>query len=136
MTLTELRGLCERTTKGWHRGHGHLDNWIYDEQDDWVAQVGGGEHDAAFIIAARTVLPALVGVAGALKDLADPLKVAQRFHTTYEWLAPSFGYKTRVESAKSWDEVPEQNRALMEAVCREITTYARAALARLDEVGG
>jgi hypothetical protein len=42
------------------------------------------------------------------------------FHEKYERLAPEFGYKTREESAVPWDEVPEQNRSLMVAVCTEI----------------
>jgi hypothetical protein len=49
-----------------------------------------------------------------------PEKLAQRFHETYELLAPSFGYKTREESAKPWVDVPEQNKQLMIAVCKEI----------------
>ena len=46
--------------------------------------------------------------------------LAQRFHETYERLAPSFGYETREASAKPWAEVPENNRNLMTAVCTEI----------------
>ena len=48
--------------------------------------------------------------------------LAQQFHAAYERLAPAFSYTTRTESAKPWDEVPEQNRNLMIAVCREILT--------------
>lgn len=47
-------------------------------------------------------------------------ELAQRFHETYERLAPSFGYETRKESAKPWSEVPDQNKRLMTAVCSEI----------------
>jgi hypothetical protein len=47
-------------------------------------------------------------------------QLAQRFHETYERLAPAFGYETRKESARPWAEVPEQNRRLMIAVCAEI----------------
>lgn len=47
-------------------------------------------------------------------------ELAQRFHETYERLAPSFGYETRKESAKPWADVPEQNKRLMVAVCAEI----------------
>jgi len=46
--------------------------------------------------------------------------LAQKFHETYERLAPEFGYKTREESAKPWAEVPEQNKKLMIAVCAVI----------------
>lgn len=46
--------------------------------------------------------------------------LAKRFHETYERLAPSFGYETREASAKPWDKVPAQNKALMIAVCAEI----------------
>lgn len=49
--------------------------------------------------------------------------VARRFHEAYERLAPDFGYRTREASAKPWDEVPEQNRALMIAVCAELLPH-------------
>lgn len=43
-------------------------------------------------------------------------KLAKLFHETYERLAPMFGYETREESRKEWDDVPAQNKALMIAV--------------------
>jgi len=46
--------------------------------------------------------------------------LAAAFHREYERLAPSFGYETRRESAVPWAEVPEQNKALMIAVCQEL----------------
>lgn len=49
-----------------------------------------------------------------------PEAAARLFHETYERLAPEFGYKTREASAKPWDQVPEQNRALMVATVREV----------------
>lgn len=49
-----------------------------------------------------------------------PEELARRFHSTYELLAPEFGYETRKESAKPWAEVPEQNKRLMIAVCAEL----------------
>jgi hypothetical protein len=49
--------------------------------------------------------------------------LAKMFHETYERLAPSFGYKTREASAKPWADVPENNRNLMIAVCRELRRY-------------
>jgi hypothetical protein len=59
-----------------------------------------------------------------------PEMLAQRFHETYERLAPQFGYETRRESAKPWSEVPENNKQLMVAVCGEIA----ARLERLEVV--
>lgn len=47
-------------------------------------------------------------------------QMAERFHETYERLAPDYGYETRRDSAVPWPEVPDQNRALMVAVCKEI----------------
>jgi hypothetical protein len=47
-------------------------------------------------------------------------KLAKRFHETYERLAPSMGYETREESAVPWEEVPENNKRLMIAVCEEL----------------
>lgn len=46
--------------------------------------------------------------------------VARMFHETYERLAPDYGYRTREASAKPWDKVPEQNRALMVATVTEV----------------
>jgi hypothetical protein len=46
--------------------------------------------------------------------------LARAFHETYERLAPQFGYQTRPDSAKRWDEVPENNRNLMIAVAAAI----------------
>jgi hypothetical protein len=50
----------------------------------------------------------------------DPETLAQRFHETYERLAPMFGYTTRPETAVPWEQLPEQNRRLMIAVCEEV----------------
>jgi hypothetical protein len=65
--------------------------------------------------------------------MSDAEALAQRFHETYERLAPSFGYETREASAKPWAQVPEQNRALMTAVCAEMLADAsyQADVARL-----
>lgn len=57
-----------------------------------------------------------------VSDAAEAL--ARRFHETYERLAPSFGYETRKASAVPWAEVPENNKALMVAVCAELLTFA------------
>ena len=46
--------------------------------------------------------------------------IAALFHATYERLAPSFGYKTREETAVPWDMVKENNRRLMTATVAEI----------------
>lgn len=47
-----------------------------------------------------------------------PEKLAEKFHETYETLAPSFNHETREVSRKPWEEVPENNKRLMVAVCR------------------
>jgi hypothetical protein len=46
--------------------------------------------------------------------------LAAFFHETYERLAPSFSYKTREASAVPWEDVPENNKNLMIAVCEEV----------------
>lgn len=46
--------------------------------------------------------------------------MAKRFHEAYERLAPEHGYETREQTAVPWDEVPETNKSLMIAVCREL----------------
>lgn len=45
---------------------------------------------------------------------------AQKFHESYERLAPSFGYETREASAVPWEQVPQNNKRLMIAVCAEL----------------
>ena len=51
-----------------------------------------------------------------MNDYTYPELVARAFHEAYERLAPSFGYETRTESAVPWEQVPNNNRALMTAV--------------------
>jgi hypothetical protein len=46
--------------------------------------------------------------------------LAQKFHETYERLAPQFSYQTRKASAVPWENVPENNKKLMIAVAKEI----------------
>lgn len=41
--------------------------------------------------------------------------VARAFHGAYEELAPRFGYETCIDSRVEWDDVPPNNRALMQA---------------------
>ena len=57
----------------------------------------------------------------------SPQELAQKFHETYERLAPNFGYETRRESAKLWSDVPQQNKDLMVAVCEEIKLWLAGA---------
>jgi hypothetical protein len=51
-----------------------------------------------------------------------PEQLAQLFHETYERLAPEYGYETRPETAKRWEEIPadNNNKRLMIAVAGEI----------------
>ena len=50
--------------------------------------------------------------------MIDALQIAQKFHDTYERLAPLFGYETRAETKQFDPESP--NGKLMIAVCAEI----------------
>jgi len=52
--------------------------------------------------------------------VAEPGAWARMFHEAYERMAPQYGYITRRASAVPWDEVPEPNRRLMEAVAAEV----------------
>ena len=52
-----------------------------------------------------------------------PSELARLFHETYEELAPRFGYATRPESRVAWDDVPENNKRLMIATCREVLLH-------------
>lgn len=46
--------------------------------------------------------------------------IARRFHDAYERLAPRFGWETQQRSRVEWDDLPEENRALMVAVVAEV----------------
>ena len=46
------------------------------------------------------------------------IELAKLFHKVYEELAPDYGYVTKADSAKPWEEVPENNRELMIATCK------------------
>lgn len=48
--------------------------------------------------------------------------LAELFHSTYERLAPGFGYTTRPETAVSWEDIPAENanKRLMIAVAGEV----------------
>lgn len=50
-------------------------------------------------------------------------KMAQLFHEHYEALAPTVGYETRKESAKPWEDVPEQNKRLMIETCAHVADH-------------
>ena len=49
-----------------------------------------------------------------------PEDLAKRYHELYEHYAPTFNYKTRRESAVSWENVPFNNKTLMIQVCSDI----------------
>lgn len=55
-------------------------------------------------------------------------QLAEKFHESYERLAPSFSYETRKASAKPWAEVPQNNRRLMVAVVAEVMLPVLAGL--------
>jgi hypothetical protein len=54
----------------------------------------------------------------------DAETLAKKFHDTYEALAPSFNYKTR-NGGDPLEEVPEDYRNLMVAVCRVVLNDVR-----------
>jgi hypothetical protein len=49
-----------------------------------------------------------------------PEQIAEQFHNTYERLAPKFGYVTRIESRTGWQNVPDENKALMIATVKSL----------------
>lgn len=49
---------------------------------------------------------------------AEPIAAA--FHESYERQARNYGYETRPESAVPWENVPDNNKALMRAVVNDL----------------
>lgn len=60
--------------------------------------------------------------------------LSRRFHKAYERLAPEYGYKTRTAIAVPWEQVPEQNKNLMIAVCAELLPHDKAEPRRVAEL--
>ena len=54
-----------------------------------------------------------------------PEQMAKVFHETYENLANEFGYETRKQSAVPWDKVPDKNKQLMIATCKQVIAHYR-----------
>lgn len=71
--------------------------------------------------------PALIDWLQRMAPPPDPEALARLFHEAYERLAPAHGYETRKASAVPWDQVPTNNKALMIAVCSEITAAIETA---------
>lgn len=73
-------------------------------------------------IPVRSRAPALTPTTSpAIAHPMEPAEwLASRFHAIYEELAPSFAYETRQASAVPWDDVPENNRALMIATAERV----------------
>jgi hypothetical protein len=96
------------------------------DSDGFVDDVDTGAADRAVaeLIEALDLTPVAVE-----PDSPGPEALARLFHETYERLAPEHGYETREASAKPWEQVPDNNRALMIAVCRHILEQ-HAGLAR------
>jgi hypothetical protein len=55
---------------------------------------------------------------------AQAERIARAFHESYERQAPEFGYRTREASAKPWEDVPADNKALMIAVVTDLLSRA------------
>lgn len=68
-----------------------------------------------------------LGPGGVTLQPPDPVRtpegLAMLFHSTYERLAPVYGYTTRRETARPWSELPAENRSLMVSVCAEVLGY-------------
>lgn len=60
-------------------------------------------------------------------------EIARAFHEAYERLAPSFGYRTREESAVPWESVPLMNKRLMIATVTALLEDGTIAATRRKE---
>ena len=67
------------------------------------------------------------GRAAATPGPPSDRNIARMFHEVYERLAPTFGYRTREESAVPWEKVPAKNRDLMTATVGAVRAHLAAA---------
>ena len=88
---------------------------LTDEQLSQIDPAYADGYRKAYAEAAATTAP----TAGRIRPLTAE-EIARAFHSSYEKLAPRHGYKTREESAKPWEDVPEANRALMTATVESL----------------
>lgn len=61
-------------------------------------------------------------------------ELAKLFHDIYETLAPQYGYETRKETRVKFDELPENNKKLMIAVCSRVAAVITAEYASYTNV--
>lgn len=52
--------------------------------------------------------------------MTESEEIAREFHETYERLAPTFGWDTQGVSRVSWEELPPENSALIDAVVQDL----------------
>ena len=84
----------------------------------------GGTLEAVLTVGdIREVVPA----PAATPDPPSDRNIARMFHEVYERLAPTFGYRTREESAVPWEKVPAKNRDLMTATVGAVRAHLAAA---------
>jgi len=50
----------------------------------------------------------------------SPEQLAELFHSTYERLAPAFGWRTKKGCNVPFAQLPQRNKALMVATCQTV----------------
>jgi len=89
--------------------------------DDDLAFYIAHKEDQA-LIAEYESMPSLIGCKRQHVEEREDERLARVFHETYERLAIEFSYDTRAASAVPWEDVPDNNKQLMIAVCNHILT--------------
>lgn len=52
-------------------------------------------------------------------------ELAKFFHDEYDKLAPRYGWRTQISTQVTFDQLPDNNRALMVAVCEQVVEEFR-----------
>ena len=60
-----------------------------------------------------------------IRSVSEAEWLASKFHANYERLASLYKYETKLESKGLWENVPENNKQLMIAVCERILGYVK-----------
>lgn len=121
----QIREICLRNGARIEPGRDDLPDYVYESVFELLEMTAPAVHGEP------VDYPPTAECEELRKDAVPDEEVAKMFHESYEELAPSFGYETRKETRKDWEEVPPNNKELMVAVIKQIRLALQAECEKL-----